>query len=263
MVQGASRSRPGMIPGIDFGVMEENSKPHHKSDQIPPQASPLREGAMAAWPICLGFFPIGLALGVLGQQAGFPFWAMAMMSVLVFAGSSQFICVSMLAAGASMPAIVLTTFMVNLRHALMSSAIAVHLQGVNRWFLSLFAYGLTDESFALNITRFRHGQWNRWSALTVNQLTNLTWIIATTAGTLIGSFIPKGAFGIDYALTAMFLSLLVFQLQNRLMIITGIIAAVVATIWHLLIPGSSYIVGAAVTAATAGYWLKRRQDRPR
>ena len=61
----------------------------------------------------------------------------------------------------------------------------------------------------------------------------------------------------------MFLCLLVFQLQNRLMAFTGAIAAVVATIWYLLIPGSSYIVGAAITAATAGYWLKRRQERDR
>ena len=243
--------------------MAEHNQSHHQSDQPRPPSSPLREGAIVAWPICLGFFPIGLALGVLGQQAGLPFWAMMMMSILVFAGSSQFICVSMLVAGASLPAIVLTTFMVNLRHALMSSALAVHLPGVNRWFLAFFAYGVTDESFAVNITRFRRGPWNRWAALVVNQLTNLTWIVATTAGTLIGSFIPKGAFGIDYALTAMFLCLLVFQLQNRLMAITGAIAAVVATLWYLLIPGSSYIVGAAITAATAGYWLKRRQERDR
>ncbi|MBM9613333.1 AzlC family ABC transporter permease [Desulfobulbus rhabdoformis] len=225
-----------------------------------PPSTLFRHGLAAAWPICLGYFPIGLALGVLAQQTGLPWWAMAMMSILVFAGSAQFICVAMLASGASFPAIVFTTLMVNLRHALMGSALAVHLQGVDRRFLVLFAYGITDESFALNMARFSKGGWSRWSALTANQLPNLTWIGATTAGVLVGQFTPQGAFGIDYALNAMFLCLLVYQLKNWLSVITALIAALVATLWYLYIPGDSYIVAAAVIAATCGYLLKRRQE---
>ena len=99
-----------------------------------------KQAASAAWPICLGYIPVGLALGVLAQKAGLPWWAVSMMSVLVFAGSAQFICVAMLAANASFPSIVLTTFFVNLRHALMSSALAVYLPGVRRRFLALFSY---------------------------------------------------------------------------------------------------------------------------
>ena len=227
----------------------------------PPSANAFRQGAVAAWAICLGYFPIGLALGVLAQQASLPWWAMTMMSILVFAGSAQFICVAMLTTGASLPAIVCTTLMVNLRHALMGSALAVHLRGVDRRFLALFAYGITDESFAINMARFREGNWSRWSALTANQLPNLTWIGATTAGVLIGQFIPQGAFGIDYALNAMFLCLLIYQLHNRLFLFTALIAALVATLWYLLIPGDSYIVGASVVAATCGYHLQRMQKQ--
>jgi 4-azaleucine resistance transporter AzlC len=241
----------------------DQDKGKQQDTDTPPHRALFRQGAEAAWPICLGFFPIGLALGVLAQQAGLPAWAMATMSILVFAGSSQFICVAMLASGASPASIVLTTLVVNLRHALMSSALAVHLQGVNRWFLTLFAYGITDESFAVNMARFRGGSWNRWSALTVNQLPNLTWIAATTTGALVGQFVPKGALGIDYALTAMFLCLLTMQLQSRLFVVTGLIAALAATLWSLLIPGNSYIVGAAVVAATAGFFLKRWRERVR
>ena len=107
-----------------------------------------RDGAMASWPICFGYIPIALALGVLANQAGIPVWAVAMMSILVFAGSAQFICVAMLTAGASIWAIIFTTFVANLRHFLMSSAVAVHLNNLRRLFLSFFAYGITDESFA-------------------------------------------------------------------------------------------------------------------
>ena len=221
----------------------------------------LRQGASAAWPIGLGYIPIGLALGVLAQQAGIPWWAVAMMSILVFAGSAQFICVAMLAAGASVSAIIFTTLVVNLRHTLMSSALAVYLSSVNRKFLALFAYGITDESFAVNMTRFRDCQWDRWRALAVNHLANIVWIMATITGSLIGQLVPQGAFGIDYALTGMFICLLVFQLQGRIYIITGILATLISTGWYLLIPGDSYIVGASVCAATLGYFIQRRYRR--
>ncbi len=216
-----------------------------------------RQGAAAAWPICLGYIPIGLAFGVLAQQSGIPWWAVAMMSILVFAGSAQFICIAMLATGASLSAIILTTLVVNLRHTLMSSALAVYLPKVSRRFLALFAYGITDESFAVNMTRFRDGGWDRWHALTVNHMTNFIWILATVSGSLVGQLVPQGAFGIDYALTGMFICLLVFQLNGRIYIITGLLAALISVGWYLLIPGDSYIVGAAVCAATLGYLLKR------
>ena len=216
-----------------------------------------KQGAAAAWPICLGYFPIGLALGVLAQKAGLPWWAVAMMSILVFAGSAQFICVAMLVTKASIPAIILTTFVVNLRHTLMSSALAVYLFGVQRRFLALYAYGVTDESFAVNIARFRAGNWDRWRALTVNHLANAVWILATVGGALVGQFVPQKAFGIDYALTGMFICLLVYQLRGGIYILTGLLAAATSVIWYLLIPGDSYIVGASISAATLGYLLKR------
>ncbi len=229
--------------------MDQSTSPH--------QSSILRDGAKAAWPICLGYFPIGLALGVLAQQAGLPWWAMALMSVLVFAGSAQFICVAMLAASSSIPAIIFTTLVVNLRHTLMSSALAVYLSGINRKFLAVFSYGVTDESFAVNMTQFKSGHWDRWRALVVNQLANSVWLVATITGTLVGQFVPQGAFGIDYALTGMFICLLVFQLQGRIYILTGLLAGLISVIWYLIIPGDSYIVGASVCAATLGYFLKR------
>jgi len=221
----------------------------------------VKQGVAAAWPICLGYFPVGLALGVLARQAGIPVWAVGLMSVLVFAGSAQFIAVAMLASGASILPIILTTFVVNLRHVLMSSALAIFLHGVNRWFLNLFAYGITDESFAVNMTRFRGGAWDRRSSLIVNHLSNLVWIASSVIGALVGQFIPQGAFGIDYALPGMFICLLVYQLQGKIYVFTGLLAALIAVVWYLVVPGNSYIVGASVSAATLGFIARRLTRR--
>ena len=233
------------------------------SERLPDKQTWFRDGALAAWPICFGYIPIGLALGVLASQAGIPVWAVTMMSVLVFAGSAQFICVAMLTAGASVWSIIFTTFVVNLRHFLMSSAVAVHLSGLSRRFLSLFAYGITDESFAVNMTHFREKNWDHRRAVTVNQLANLAWVAATTCGALIGQFIPTGAFGTDYALTAMFLALLLFQLHDAVFILTGIAALAIGVSWYILIPGNSYIIGASISAATLGYFFKRYREKQR
>ena len=87
------------------------------------------EGIKAAWPICLGYLPLGFAFGVLAQKAGLDLLDIALMSILVYAGSSQFIAVAMISGAAAPVSIILTTFVVNLRHLLMSSSLAVHLHG--------------------------------------------------------------------------------------------------------------------------------------
>ena len=215
-------------------------------------------GASAAWPICLGYAPIGLAFGVLAQKAGISPLEIGLMSIIVFAGSSQFIAVSMLAAGASIISIVATTFVVNLRHFLMSSALAVYLKNSDRKKLTFFSYGVTDESFAVNLTRFRESDWDINSALVTNFTANITWLITSVLGGFSGQFIPAHAFGIDYALIAMFICLLVFQLRGSIYVITAAIAGIFAVFLSILIPGNSYIVIASMTAAALGVVLKKR-----
>jgi 4-azaleucine resistance transporter AzlC len=226
----------------------------------------IRDGLAAAWPICLGYFPIGLSLGVLAQKAGLAPWQMALMSLLVFAGGSQFIAVAMIGSGASLVAIVTTTFMVNLRHLLMSSALSVHIPGVSRRFLALFAYGVTDESFAVNMARFARVDWSRSSALVVNQATNAVWFFSSVAGAYAGQFIPAGSLGIDFALTGMFICLLVFQLRGPVFVATALIAALCSVLAYVWLPGNAYVIVASCLAATAGLVLKRtlmhRRRRP-
>ena len=217
----------------------------------------LIEGFKTSWPICMGYFPIGLAFGVLGQKAGLNPFEIGMMSIFVFAGSSQFIAVSMLSAGADVMSIAVTTFVINMRHFLMSSSLAVYLQNTNWRFLSGFAYGVTDESFAVNMAKFRGKEWGKYRALAVNQSANAAWVISTVIGGYGGEFIPAGSFGIDYALSAMFIALLVFQLRGRIYVVTGIAAGVLAVILSLLIPGNSHVVVASLLAATAGFGLRK------
>jgi 4-azaleucine resistance transporter AzlC len=202
-----------------------------------------------------------LAFGVLAQKAGLSPSEIGIMSLLVFAGSSQFIAVSMLNAGSPVLPIVLTTFVVNLRHLLMSSSLAGYLRQLGKAWASLFAYGVTDESFAVNLTKFRLGHWHWRKALLLNHIANATWVGSSFVGGMTGQFIPAGALGIDYALVAMFLCLLVFQLRGRLYAVTAALAGILAVVFALVLPGNLHIIVASVAAATIGFWLRRRFRR--
>ncbi|MHB8908274.1 MAG: AzlC family ABC transporter permease [Syntrophales bacterium] len=221
----------------------------------------MRDGLSASWPICLGYTAIGLAFGVIARKTGLLPLEICLMSVVVYAGSSQFIATAMLGTGAGLLPVVLATFFINLRHLLMSSSLSPYLKDLRAGWLALFAYGVTDESFALNMSRFREGHWEWQRALVVNHVTNLSWIISTVAGSIGGQFIPAGAFGIDYALVAMFICLLVFQLRGPIYVMVAIISGLLAVIVSLWIPGNGYILIASVIAASLGLCLRQRKVR--
>ena len=95
-------------------------------------------------------------------------------------------------------------------------------------------------------------------ALVVNHAANTTWFASTVAGGVGGRFIPEGAFGIDYALIAMFICLLIYQIKERIHLLTGVIAGLTAVGLALIIPGNSYVVIASVVAATVGVIIRRK-----
>jgi predicted branched-subunit amino acid permease len=91
-----------------------------------------------------------------------------------------------------------------------------------------------------------------------NYTANITWLITSVLGGFSGQFIPAHAFGIDYALVAMFICLLAFQLRGSIYVITAIIAGIFAVFLSILIPGNSYIVIASMAAAAIGVVVKKK-----
>ncbi len=213
----------------------------------------LRAGMRAALPIVLGYVPIGIAFGALAHQIGLSLWQIALMSAIVYAGSSQFIAVSLLSAGAGLLTIVATTFLVNLRHLLMSSVLSPHLPRLSNRFLALLAYGVTDETFGLNITRLRESPLPALDILGVHVTAQTAWLLGSLSGGLLGNFIPPGGFGMDFALPAMFICLIVLQVRHWLDAGVVVLAGGLSLGLMMVMPGSHYVaIVAAVVAATIG-----------
>ena len=110
-------------------------------------------GLVQALPIVLGYVPVGFAYGVLAQKAGLSTLMTLLMSVIVFAGSAQLIAVGLFSAGMDPLSIILTTFVVNLRHMLFSAALSPKMGSWRNPGLAGFAFELPDGTFALHATR--------------------------------------------------------------------------------------------------------------
>jgi len=221
-------------------------------------------GMIRAVPIMLGYLPIGLAFGVLASTAGLSIYSAVAMSVFVFAGSSQLISVGLIDTGAGVAAITMTVFLVNLRHMLMSAYLAPHLGRLKTWQQVLFSYEITDESFAVHSAYFRkQGAPPAAQLYAVNVSAHLAWIIGTILGAWLGVYLTFDiqAYGVDYALPAMFIALLVMQIENVRHVAIALLAAFLGLTLYLAGMNQLYIILATVIAATVGALIKPVQKQ--
>lgn len=215
--------------------------------QHPQWAQALRQVA----PIVLGYVPVGFAYGVLARQAGLDPAAAILMSVLVFAGSAQFIAISLISTGASLATIAATTFVVNLRHALMAAALAPYLRSWSWARLAAFAAQLTDETFALHAHRFAQNARDAAETLTINGVAHTAWCLGSALGAVAGGLIHDvRPWGLDFALPAMFLALLGAQLGSAAHILAATSAALLTVLLHAWGVSQSVILIATITATT-------------
>lgn len=174
-----------------------------------PQRSSIAEGLRPSLPVMLGYLPVAFAFGILAVQAGMTPLSVGFMSYAVYAGSAQLIAVGMMGAGVGAASIILTTFVVNLRHLLMSAAVAPHLRAWSKGRQMWFAFGLTDETFAVHMSLFAKGPARPVPVLALNTAAHLCWTAGSVAGALFGDLIGDvKPYGLDFALPGMFLALL-------------------------------------------------------
>ena len=211
------------------------------------------QGARAALPVVLGYLGIGFAAGVVERAAGMSYAEILLLSMVLYAGSAQFVVTSMLALGAPASAIVPTVFFLNLRHLLLSAAVAPALRGVAAWKGALLGLQLTDETFVVASAKARIAP--AWMA-GLNLAAWSTWALANLAGAALAG-LATDTRPLAFALPAMFAGLLVLQVNSRLSIAVAVFAAAAGVAIQRVLPGSWAVVGAALAAATLGLFLAR------
>ena len=177
--------------------------------------STIKTGFKKGSTIALGYIPIAITFGLLAKSTGVSAEMAILMSALVFAGASQFVAINLLQLNTGAWEIVLTTFIVNLRHLLMSASLSTKIKDkIPQTWIPLLSFGITDETFSfLSLTDQK--QLNSGYIFGINTIAYSAWVGGTALGVYLGQGLPtiiKNSMGI--ALYAMFIGLLIPSLKK-------------------------------------------------
>ena len=210
-------------------------------------------GVLTILPLLVAVVVYGLLFGTLAAQKGLSPLEVAIMSATVFAGASQFVAVEI---WTSPPAVVLlaaTALMVNLRHVLMGAALAPFLKGWPRGATALSLYMMADENWAFALRRGATAPLTPAYYLGLALPLYFGWIVCTFFGTIFGGVLQDPArYGLDFAFTAVFLTLLVGMWQGRRSLLPWAASAVVATAAYAWLPGVWYIALGGLAGTLVG-----------
>jgi 4-azaleucine resistance transporter AzlC len=211
-------------------------------------------GIKKSIPVFFGFLPVAITFAILAAGVGMNTAETTAMSVFVFAGASQIMAVQMMSAGAGAVSIIIATFVLNLRHLIMSTCVFGRVRIDNFFVKLLAALAVTDEGFAL-ITTEDENKCDVPYVFGVITLTYLSWIFGTVIGAVASNILPSvvaDSFGI--ALYALFIALIVPNIKrNARLFITVLLTAIINTFlmfvvrldssWSVIL---STLVGAAI-----------------
>ncbi|MDD3895033.1 MAG: AzlC family ABC transporter permease [Syntrophomonadaceae bacterium] len=223
----------------------------------------LVQGMRDSIPIVLGYFPLGFAFGVLAVQVGLSIFQSVLMSVLCFTGAGQYISIGVMQAGGAVITAILANILVNLRYFLFATSMVPHYKDLPTVPASILSYGLTDETYAVAISRYQTRPATIAYMAGLNLTSHIAWITSTFIGAALGMLITNtDQYGFGFALPAMYTCLLVFMINKRSDIIAALSAALTCLVIGWLIPASmanmSNIIIATILGATIGVIIHER-----
>lgn len=225
--------------------------------QINPQKARWLEVLGVAMPLCLSYIPIGLACGILLHAAGFNFIMTLLVSVLVFSGGAQFILASLLTSNAPLSTIFISLFFLEMRYALLGSSLSKYIREKSQRFIFLFSASMNDENYAVNYMKFATDKkWKPDDALLVEYYSLMAWSVSNMVGSLIGSTISIDLEIVDFALTALFLYMLVMQVQNHLTLLVCLLASVLGVYFLVLTKTTIGLIIATLIASFVGFAIE-------
>lgn len=198
------------------------------------------QGVRASFAAGLGMYPLGVAFGLLVVQAGLPWWLAPALSVAAFAGSLELLLIGMIASGASLLGVALTTLVVNFRHVFYAFSFPLHV--VRHPLARAYAvYALIDEAYAMTAARPR--DWTSWRLVAMQLCFQLYWVGGGLTGVAIASLMPGPIDGLEFALCALFITLTLDAARTRRDVPSLLLAALAFAVAITVAPDSVLFVG--------------------
>jgi len=214
----------------------------------------------ASVPVLLGYITLGIAFGLMLVSANLPWWLAMVMALCIYAGAAQFMAIGLITGGASLFDIGLLTLLLNGRHAVYGLSLLQKYKhtGLRKVYL---IFGLTDETYGLLTTISPPPNTNPTSFyVSITALNQLYWVLGCSLGSFIGSILPFDTKGLDFALTALFIVLLVEQIKKMHRpepYIAGLIACVVSL---FLVSSRDFLLVSLVISVVFLILLRPRLD---
>ena len=208
-------------------------------------------------PVMLGYIFLGIAFGLLLQNAGYSFvWAF-LASVVIYAGSMQFVLVSLLTAGAGLLYTAVMTLFINGRHIFYGLSFVEKYKKMGKAY-PYMVFSLTDETYSvLCSVKIPEGMEEKKVFFWISLLDQCYWITGSVIGALAGSHIPFDSTGIDFSMTALFVVIVVEQWREQKSHFPALLGAVCGIVW-LLVLGPDRFILPALCSCMAVLLLVRR-----
>ncbi len=220
----------------------------------------MKDGIFAGIPVFIGYFPIAVTFGLLAVSVKISLLETFSFSVIVFAGASQFVGLNMINAGIGAGEIVLTTFLLNFRHFLMSASLSTR-AAFRRGLIPFVAFGITDETFS--VASMEKREFSESYMLGLNFTAYSGWVAGTVAGYVAGDFLPPVLQeSISICLYAMFVAILIPAVRKsyRAGIIALIAGLINSVLGYFAIFGSGWnIIFSILAASMAGMFFFREE----
>ena len=212
----------------------------------------------------LGYVAIGIPCGILCDSIGLNALQVFIMSVVFYSGAGQFMIPNMYLAASPLASIVASVSLVNTRQMLYSASFAPECKGVSKRLAFFFAATVTDESYGVSTAKFEEGDWSVDRALFVNIFSQSSWTVSNVIGVLVGSAIGIPLNIAAFAMTSIFICLLVTQKMTSANIVAIVLAMVGVYVCKLFgLAGPAILVGALAGVAGAMLYSAFRARRMR
>ena len=200
----------------------------------------------------LGYVAIGIPCGILSASIGLNALQVFLMCALFYSGAGQFMIPNMWLAGSPIASIILSVSFVNTRQMLYSAAFAPWCQRASKRLAFLFSATVTDESFGVNMQQFAQGNWTVARATLVNLCSQSSWTLSCVVGVFIGNAIGIPLAIAAFAMTSIFICLLVTQDITGPNVVAAVCAIIGVFVCKLAgLPGPAIFIGALVGVACA------------
>ena len=173
----------------------------------------LKLSLIKSLPILCSYLFIGTAYGILMQQAGFPWLSVLLASTCIYTGALQFVLTTLMASGASLLTIAVTTFFMNSRQTFYTLTFLEDISKTGRRRLFMI-HSLTDETYAVNCTLELPPKEKREVMFYVAAFSHVYWITGSLLGAVVGQLLPFSTDGIDFCMTALFVTIFLDQWEK-------------------------------------------------